>query len=122
MCDYSLEAYKSQDAEIGEKYKLHRFPSGTFGLQVEGTANEYGCGTAACLKEGSKLLVGAEEAIFIKMETDSRVAHRDAVRFSDGREMSFQTLGSGVSIALLSLPEEKLEQPRVEAPEMVDAD
>jgi hypothetical protein len=136
LCDYSLEAYKSQDAEVGAKYKLHRFPSGTFGLQVEGTANEYGCGTAACLKEGSRLLVSGiastcpagegmgpvEEVIFVKVDKDANTRHHDAVRFSNDRIVTLQSLGAGAEITLLSLPEEKLEQPHVEAPEMVDAD
>jgi hypothetical protein len=128
MCDYSLEVYKSQPAEVGEKYQLHRFPSGTMGLAVVGSGNAYGCPTAACLKEGSKLLVTgfssqaqeelgigiAEEAIFTKAAEASAAlrlrAHRDAVLFSGSRMVLLQQLGGDVSITLLSLPEEKLEQ------------
>lgn len=131
MCEYSLELYRSQPAEVGEKYKLERFPSGTYGLAVG-----EGCTTAACLKEGSKLLVTglgktvqngfgvgeAEEAVFIRLATHGPHAHRDAVRFHNGREAILQVLGGDVSIMLLSLPEEKSERPVVETPELIDAD
>ena len=52
MCDYSLEAYQSRPAAVGEKLTLGRFASGSMGF-ASGTV----CDTAVCIPAESKLLL-----------------------------------------------------------------
>ena len=52
MCDYSLEAYQSRPAAVGEKLTLGRFASGSMGFAA-GTV----CDTAVCIPAESKLLL-----------------------------------------------------------------
>ena len=44
MCDYSLEAYQSRPAAVGEKLTLERFPSGSMGF-----ASGKSCDLAVCV-------------------------------------------------------------------------
>ncbi len=108
MCDYSLELYRSRPAVQEEQYTLHRFPSGTLGF-VAGTD----CETAVCMPTGARLglqgisetaqrafAVGpAEEVVMTRLEVTGH-AHRDAVRFANGREVLLQSLNAGVSARL----------------------
>ena len=108
MCDYSLELYRSRPATQEEQYTLHRFPSGTMGF-VAGTD----CETAVCLPAGARLsLQGinetvqrafsigpAEEVTMTRLEVTGH-AHRDAVRFENGREVLLQSLNAGVICTL----------------------
>jgi hypothetical protein len=110
MCDYSLEMYASRPARESEKYVTTRFPSGSIGLAVPGD-----CTTAVCVQydthlelEGistdlqSRLGVGGEESVvFARLEHG---AYRDGVKFSNGKEISLQLLGSGVSVRLAEVP------------------
>ena len=108
MCDYSLELYRSRPAVQEEQYTLHRFPSGTMGF-VAGTD----CQTAVCMPAGARLhLEGinetvqrafsigpAEEATMIRLDVTGH-AHRDALRFANGREVLLQSLNAGISARL----------------------
>ena len=108
MCDYSLELYRSRPAVQEEQYTLHRFPSGTMGF-VAGTD----CQTAVCMPAGARLRLSginetvqrafgighAEEAVMIRLEVTGH-AHRDAVRFANGREVLLQSLNVGVTAQL----------------------
>ena len=108
MCDYSLELYRSRPATQGEQYTLHRFPSGTMGF-VAGTD----CETAVCMPAGARLslqginetvqrafsLGPAEEVTMTRLEVTGH-AHRDAVRFGNGREVLLQSLNAGVTCTL----------------------
>ena len=108
MCDYSLELYRSRPATQEEQYTLHRFPSGTMGF-VAGTD----CETAVCMPTGARLsLEGinetvqrafsigpAEEVAMTRLEVTGH-AHRDAVRFGNGREVLLQSLNAGVTCKL----------------------
>jgi hypothetical protein len=110
MCDYSLEMYASRPARESEKYVTTRFPSGSIGLAVPGD-----CTTAVCVQydtrlelEGistdlqSRLGVGGEEGVvFARLEHG---AYRDGVKFPNGKEISLQLLGSGVSVKLAEVP------------------
>src|SRR5207253_8057605 len=49
MCDYSLEAYQSRPAAVGEKLTLGRFASGSMGF-ASGTV----CDTAVCIPARSE--------------------------------------------------------------------
>jgi hypothetical protein len=109
MCDYSLEMYASRPARESEKYVTTRFPSGSIGLAVPGD-----CTTAVCVQydthlelEGissdlqTRLGVGGEESVvFARLEHG---AYRDGVKFGNGKEISLQLLGSGVTVKLAEI-------------------
>ena len=50
MCDYSLEAYQSRPAAVGEKLTLERFPSGSMGF-----ASGKSCDLAVCVAADATL-------------------------------------------------------------------
>ena len=110
MCDYSLELYRSRPAVQEEQYTLHRFPSGTMGF-VAGID----CQTAVCMPTGARLRLSginetvqrafaigpSEDATMTRLDVTGH-AHRDAVRFANGREVLLQSLHAGVGAELLA--------------------
>ena len=128
MCDYSLELYRSRPATQEEQYTLHRFPSGTMGF-VAGTD----CETAVCMPAGAKLsLEGinetvqrafsigpAEEVTMTRLEVTGH-AHRDAVRFGNGREVLLQSLNAGVTCRLAPRDLDKVLGLETTTPELVE--
>jgi hypothetical protein len=122
MCDYSLEMYASRPARESEKYTTTRFPSGSIGLSVPGD-----CTTAVCVQYDTRLTLAnissdlqkrldiseQEDVVFARLEHG---AYRDGVKFANGKEISLQLLGAGVSISLATIEkpapvvEEKPEQ------------
>jgi hypothetical protein len=129
MCDYSLELYRSRPAVQEEQYTLHRFPSGTMGF-VAGTD----CETAVCMPAGARLSlqginetvqrafsVGpAEQVTMIRLDVTGH-AHRDAVRFANGREVLLQSLNAGVSAKLAARDLDEVLGLKTPATELVDA-
>ena len=129
MCDYSLELYRSRPAAQEEQYTLHRFPSGTMGF-VAGTD----CETAVCMPAGARLsLQGinetvqrafsigpAEEVTMTRLEVTGH-AHRDAVRFGNGREVLLQSLNAGVTCTLAPRDLDEVLGLKTPTPELVDA-
>ncbi|PNG26047.1 hypothetical protein [Methylocella silvestris] len=117
MCDYSLEMYASRPARESEKYVTTRFPSGSIGLATPGD-----CSTAVCVQYDTHLnLEGissdlqtrlgvqpAEHVVFARLEHG---AYRDGVKFGNGKEISLQLLGSGVSVTLVDVRPAKEETP-----------
>ena len=113
MCDYSLEMYASRPARESEKYVTTRFPSGSIGLASAGD-----CTTAVCVQydtrlklEGispdlqSRLGVRAEEdVVFARLEHG---AYRDGIKFANGKEVSLQLVGAGVSVMIAAKEVEK---------------
>jgi hypothetical protein len=111
MCDYSLEFYRSRPAAREEQYTLQRFPSGTMGF----TAGR-DCETAVCIPADAHLRLEGigetvqrtfavrpvEEVVMTRMETGAN-AHRDAVMFSNGREVLLQNLNAGVTAVVVAL-------------------
>jgi hypothetical protein len=117
MCDYSLEAYRTQPAEKGETYVLDRFPSGSMGFTAQA-----GCGIAACIPADTQLrLDGIGEAVRLsfglkpsEIVTMTRLdghTYRDAVRFSNGRELLLQSLNPGVTATVLAFVSELADEP-----------
>jgi hypothetical protein len=120
MCDYSLAHFPNRLAIEGEQLLVHRFSSGTRGLtsqrpnlkEILSLSQQ----TAVCVPPGSRLLLhdipdylqqtfclrAAEEVTFIQ-QTLEAFTHRDAVRFSNGREILLQCLLSGQRVDVLSL-------------------
>jgi hypothetical protein len=130
MCDYSLEAYQSRPAEVGEKLTLGRFPSGSMGF-ASGTV----CDTAVCIPDQSKLLlegigevaqkaygVGAVEEVAMT-RLDNAGPYKDAVRFSNGTEVLLQRLDCGSTAVVMSVGGELIgaaqAEPAAREPEFV---
>ncbi len=104
MCDYSLEMYASRPARESEKYVTTRFPSGSIGLAAPGD-----CTTAVCVQYDTHLKLegispdlqsrlgirGTEDVVFARLEHG---AYRDGVRFGNGKEVSLQLVGAGVTV------------------------
>lgn len=109
MCDYSLEMYASRPARESEKYVTTRFPSGSIGLAAPGD-----CSTAVCVQYDTRLSLqgisndlqtrlgveSAEQVVFARLEHG---AYRDGVKFGNGKEISMQLLGSGVTVSLVEV-------------------
>lgn len=123
MCDYSLEIYRTRPARKGERYTLHRFPSGAKGFVAPGD-----CTTAVCIAPDTKLVLselpeelggfrGSEgiEVTFMRLDEGW---YRDGVRFPDGLEVSLQKLPLGVNAAIVEALEESAAS--VKVPELVD--
>ena len=115
MCDYSLEAYQSRPAAVGEKLTLGRFVSGSMGFAA-GTV----CDTAVCIPAQSKLLlegiseaiqkelgVGAVEEVVMTRLDGRAYAYKDGVRFSNGAEVLLQRLNVGLSAAVMTFGAER---------------
>jgi hypothetical protein len=107
MCDYSLEAYQSRPAAIGEKLTLERFPSGSMGF-----ASGSSCDLAVCVPADTQLrLEGLGEAVQTEFGvkaaeevTMTRLAtggYKDAVRFSNGTEVLLQRLDRGLTAVVV---------------------
>ncbi len=102
MCDYSLEDYRSRPAQAGEKYETCCFPSGTVGFIAPGDGL-----TAVCMAYDMRLrlegipksvqnacrVMADEDVTFIRLDT---VPHHDAVRFTNGAQVTLQRLGPDV--------------------------
>ena len=115
MCDYSLEAYQSRPAAVGEKLTLGRFVSGSMGFAA-GTV----CDTAVCIPAQSKLLlegigeaiqrelgVGAVEEVVMTRLEGRAYAYKDGVRFSNGTEVLLQRLNVGLSAVVMTFGAER---------------
>src|SRR5262245_33118660 len=132
MCDYSLELYRSRPAVAEEQYTLHRFPSGTMGFVA---ARD--CETAVCVLAGARLQLEGitetvqrsfgigpvEEVVMTRLDVTGH-AHRDAVRFANGKEVLLQSLNAGITCLLM--PEIDLTKYRsgseARTPDLVEAD
>jgi hypothetical protein len=102
MCDYSLEAYRSRPAQLGERYETHQFPSYSVGFIAPGdpsTAICMACDTKLRLEgipervQRAKAISANEDATFTRLE---KSPHHDGVRFANGAEVTLQALGTGV--------------------------
>lgn len=102
MCDYSLEAYRSRPAQLGERYETHQFPSYSIGFIAPGdpsTAICMACDTKLRLEgipervQRAKAISANEDVTFTRLE---KGPHHDGVRFANGAEVTLQVLGVGV--------------------------
>ncbi|HZQ00714.1 MAG TPA: hypothetical protein VFB13_14315 [Reyranella sp.] len=132
MCDYSLEVYRSQPAEAGERYQLERFASGSMGFTVGGQ-----CNTAVCIPAEARMILGGISEIVqrafgvgaieeVSMTRLERGPHKDAVAFSNGKVVSLQSLNAGLTAVVTSLQPGREETSRDTAapviPDLIDAD
>jgi len=130
MCDYSLAGIPNRLAVEGEDLIVHRFPTGSIGLASPcTTASRCGFGKqtpAVCVPPGARLILldvperlqhdlavrSIEEVTFVQLSA-TPYQFRDAVRFSNGREMLLQELSKGMRVRVLklSLPEDSSSSP-----------
>lgn len=127
MCDYSLDAYESRPAEMGELYKLNLFENGSRGfvgkMKIPADADlgtfesilDTNC--AVCVQDGTRLrLSGMLENIRRFYEVGPVVEvtmvrlpggvqqHKDGVRFENGKTVHLQMLNAGITAEVLALP------------------
>jgi hypothetical protein len=123
MCDYSLAHFPNRLAVEGEQLLVYRFSSGTRGFtsqrlnlkEILSSTRP----TAVCVPPGARLLlqdipeylqqnfgIGAVEEVTFIEQTCEAFTHRDAVRFTNGREILLQDLRSGQRVHVLSLSSE----------------
>jgi hypothetical protein len=126
MCDYSLEMYASRPARESEKYVTTRFPSGSIGLASAGD-----CTTAVCVQYDTRLKLDGispdlqsrlgirpqEEVVFARLEHG---AYRDGIKFANGKEVSLQLVGAGVSVMIAAKEVAKTVSATKEVLEKVD--
>jgi hypothetical protein len=118
--------YASRPAREGEQYVTTRFSSGSVGLATAGD-----CGTAICVQYDTRLVLENIPAHIRSGEAPERAevvfsrldhgAYHDAITFADGKAVSLQQLGPGVTVwvkALLERTPLALSETRV--PEPVD--
>lgn len=106
MCDYSLEAYRSRPARVGERYVTTQFASGSIGF-----ASPADCSTAICVPYDARLQLEGipehvqhdlnvgrdEEVVVVRLEAGH---YRDGLRFKNGAEIPIYVLRPGVSATL----------------------
>ncbi len=120
MCDYSLAGIQSRLAVEGEQLVVHRFPTGSLGLASPCPSVSRWWSAqqtpAVCVPPGARLLFrdipkdlqqqfgvgGTEEVTFVQLSA-TPYQYRDAVRFSNGREILLQKLHCGQQVDVLSL-------------------
>jgi hypothetical protein len=125
MCDYSLAGISNRLAVEGEELVIYRFHTGSIGLASPcASPSRWWSGKqtpAVCVPPGARLTlldvpkrlqhdlaVGPiEEVTFVQLSAKP-YQFRDAVRFSNGREVRLQELNEGMRVRVLkmSLPED----------------
>jgi len=131
VCDYSLTGIPNRLAVEGEKLVIHRFRTGSMGLAspclpMSSLVSDKQT-PAVCVPPGARLLLqnistelqeqfgvkATEEVTFTQLSAIP-YQFRDAVRFSNGREILLQKLRCGQPVEVLALssdakPEEREE-------------
>lgn len=120
MCDYSLAGIPNRLAVEGEELVVHRFPTGSIGLAPPCKSASHWWSAkqtpAVCVPPGARLLlrdipkalrqqccVGTTEEVTFVQLSATPFQFRDAVRFSNGREILLQELNEGLQVDVLSL-------------------
>lgn len=136
MCDFSLQAFKSRPAVVGEKLETRNFGTGTTGF-----CSPLDPDCAICLTPGTELAFDApihtnkwtyygieakEDEVYPSVAKFSQVnkevkhAHHDQLEFPDGQVLLLTNLSPGQTATVLQLPaapkteEEVREQTRAE--------
>src|SRR5712692_652036 len=124
MCDYSLAGIPNRLAVESEELVVHRFSTGSIGLASPcASVSRWSAkqNTAVCVPPGARLILNdvperlqhdlavgpIEEVTFVQLSA-TPYQFRDAVRFSNGREIRLQELSEGMRVRVLkmSLPED----------------
>lgn len=111
MCDYSLEAFQSRPARRGEEYVSRLFPSGSIGFVSPGDQSVAIC--MACdtelelshIPSAAQAQAGVSESERVTFTQVDGPFHRDAVKFANGKVLTLQALGAGVTAWLAATSE-----------------
>jgi hypothetical protein len=134
MCDYSLTGIANRLAVEGEELVVQRFRTGSVGLASSPSRwLSFEQTRAVCVPPGARLMlhdiperlqhdlaVGPiEEVTFVQLSA-TPYRFRDAVRFTNGRDIRLQELGEGMRVKVLkmSLTEDSSEPLREERKEV----
>lgn len=127
MCDYSLANFPNRMATEGELLVVHRFPCGALGLtSVRRSLKQMlfpGTTCAVCVPPGARLLlqdipetlqrrlgIESREEVTFEQQTAETFTYRDAIRFSNGRQILLQRLECGQRVRVMCLgPAEEAE-------------
>jgi hypothetical protein len=127
MCDYSLAGIPNRLAVEGEQLVVHRLSTGSIGLASPCPSQSRWWMAkqtpAVCIPPGARLLlrdipralgrrcgVGITEEVTFTQLSATPYQFRDAVRFSNGREIRLQDLNEGMRVDVRSLSSEDFEQ------------
>jgi hypothetical protein len=120
MCDYSLAHVSNRLAVEGERLVVRQFDGGTLGLAPARPGWKHFlfriCPPAVCVPPGARLRLrdipehlqrvlrveGVEEVTFVQQSLEV-FRHRDAVRFSNGKEILLQRLQCGQRVEVVNL-------------------
>ncbi|MGI9408123.1 MAG: hypothetical protein ACR2O4_17230 [Hyphomicrobiaceae bacterium] len=128
MCDYSLEAYKSRPAREGETITTHRFPSGSLGFVAPENATVavcLACDTQLHLSNLPRSIQTACDqpakatATFVRLDTSP---YRDGVQFDNGKSVTLQQLGTGVSALIVNSLTSDVKRPEPASRQTAEAD
>jgi len=134
MCDYSLRAFASRPAVVGETLTTYEFNPSAKGFASEGKEN-----VAVCLLPGTEVAFDAEitsahrgfimavvsredkkhgfaTAVFAKINEDNACMHHDALQFPDGTTVLVNDLTPGQRATVLQLPAERTPEKKPEKP------
>lgn len=126
MCDYSLQAFKSRPAQVGDKLIVHNFGAGTTGF-ADGSQVLERRDTAICLLPGTEIAIepavtaakgwvtkvmdvlapeapSYKTAIFRQVDKENKHAHHDMLEFPDGSTCKLTLMPLGVVATVLQLP------------------
>ena len=134
MCDYSLHAVKTRDAQVGDTLITTKFSDHCGGLSqtvglctIAEKANKF-VHEATCLRPGTELrldaapergkynwllnllrkrLTNETTATFRKVHEDYPGVHHDALQFADGKIVTINSMALGQVMTVLQVPVDK---------------
>ncbi len=105
MCDYSLQACKTRDAEVGEVLVSGSIFMGRALTSTKGFHSPSDEATAVCLRPGTELAFeDGSVARFREVDVDVQFRHHDALEFADGTVTLVNNLVEGTLARVLQLP------------------
>ena len=120
MCDYSLTGIPNRLAVEGEELVVHRFSSGSIGLASPCASPSrwwsFEQTPAVCVPPGAQLMLNdiperlrhdlavgpVEEVTFVQLSA-TPYRFRDAIRFTNGRDIRLQELREGMRVKVLNM-------------------
>ena len=126
MCDWSLEAVKSREANVGDKLAVTRFTGAcSKGLADVSDIKDNVATTAVCLMPGTEVafdndveindiygqtttIPNSRVAKFIEVDPDKPHTYHDTFEFLDGTQVKVHTLTLGQTVSVLQLPAQPL--------------
>ncbi len=111
MCDYSMHAYKSRAAKVGDKLVTNNggmFDGNTAVCLLPGTEVKFDKAPPVHSQSGASIRAQAARFDYvpnIPVDTNGRPTHyRDMLRFEDGSNILMVYLSPGQAVTVLQLP------------------